>query len=195
MPKEVEMEKIEHLLHAAMQAPSSINEQPWEFLVIRDKEVLEKLYHLDAHAEMIAAANCAIIVMGNMNDVKDKKMWELDCAAATENILLETVEEGLGATWVGLYKDKQRMKFVHKLFGLPKEIIPFAVLPIGYPAETASYVDRYNENKVHFEMWHQVLEWKTSRDISGGLFLSLNFDRITKNLFKSTKKHENEDKL
>ncbi len=154
MPKEVEMEKIEHLLHAAMQAPSSINEQPWEFLVIRDKEVLEKLSHLDAHAEMIAAANCAIIVMGNMNDVKDKKMWELDCAAATENILLETVEEGLGATWVGLYKDKQRMKFVHKLFGLPKEIVPFAVLPIGYPAETASYVDRYNENKVHFEMWH-----------------------------------------
>jgi nitroreductase len=154
LDKEVEIDKINNLLHAAMQAPSSANEQPWEFMVIRDHEMLEKLSHMNPHAEMIKDANCAIIVMGNTKDVKDKKILELDCAAATENILLEVVNEGLGAVWVGVAPHKADMKFIHKLFNLPKEIVPFAIIPIGYPAEAVSFVDRYNEKKVHFDMWH-----------------------------------------
>lgn len=61
----VEDEKIEKLLRAAMQAPSAVNQQPWEFIVVRDKSILNKLAGLSPYSKMVADAPLAIVVLGN----------------------------------------------------------------------------------------------------------------------------------
>jgi len=147
----VEKEKTEQLLRAAMQAPSAGNQQAWEFLVVENKEMLKKLSNFSPYAKMVAEAQLAIILLGNKNLMKYPENWEQDLGAATQNILLQAVELGLGAVWLGLTPIKDRMEYIISLFNLPQNIMPYAVVPIGYPAEDKKFIDRYNKNKVHYE--------------------------------------------
>ena len=73
---------------------------------------------------------------------------------ATENLLLEAVELELGGVWLGTATAEENMEFVKKLFDLPENILPFSVVPIGYPdQETENIVDKFNKDKVHYEGW------------------------------------------
>lgn len=85
----VEQEKIDKILRAAMQAPSAVNQQPWEFIVVRDKENLKKLAGISAYSRMVADAPLAIVVLGNEARMRLQHNWEQDLSAATQNILLE----------------------------------------------------------------------------------------------------------
>lgn len=149
--KKIEDTKIEKILRAAMQAPSAANQRGWEFLVIRKKETLSKLAKLSPYAKMIEGSDATIIVLGNRKDMTYPQYWEQDLSAATQNILLEAVELGLGAVWLGVAPEKDRMIFIKELFSLPEGIEAFAAIPIGYPVDKNKFIDRFEESKVFYE--------------------------------------------
>lgn len=153
MDKPVEAEVIEKLLRAAMQAPSAKNQQPWEFLVIDNRAILNELAKYSFYANAILTAPVSIVVLSNINNLQHPEFWEQDMSAATENILLEAVDSGLGAVWLGVHPIKSRVEFIKKLFTLPDNIIPFSVVPIGYSDRENIFVDRYNQDKVHYNKW------------------------------------------
>jgi nitroreductase len=149
--KAVEKEKIEKLLRAAMQAPSAVNEQPWEFIVIENKETLNKLSGMSPYSKMVANSAVTFIIVANKDKLKVADAWQQDLGAATENLLLEATYLGLGAVWLGTAVSEENMNFVKKLFKLPENIIPYAVVPVGYPDQNSTVVDRFNEDSVHYE--------------------------------------------
>ena len=152
--KKIEKEKIEKLLKAAMQAPSAWNQQPWEFLVIEDEETLKKLAGASPYAKMVPQAAAAIILLCNLEYTKTSPdYWAQGMSAATENLLLEAVELGLGAVWLGVYPNEDRMEYITELFQLPEDILPFTVIPLGYPEEENMFVDRFDEKRIHYEVW------------------------------------------
>lgn len=152
--KEVEQEKIERILQAGMQAPSAHNKQPWELLVIKNKEVFQHIAELSPYAKMAPEASVIIIVCANLRDKSGNERtdgwWIQDLSACTQNILLQIVSEGLGGVWLGFYPEERNDKLKEYL-KLPKDIIPFSVIPFGYGKQDNVFVDRYNTSKVHYE--------------------------------------------
>lgn len=151
--EKVSKEKITILLEAAMSAPSAGNERPWEFIVVQQKELLNKLADVSPYSKMLEHASAAIIVLGDKSKTRFGDFWIQDCAAATENILIEAVEHELGAVWLGVFPDPSRVEFIKKLFSLPDGITPFSLIPVGYPAEKFPYTSRYDAKRVHWEKW------------------------------------------
>ena len=150
---DVPEEMIKTILEAAMNAPSAGNEQPWHFMVIKNKETLKTLAGASPYARMLKDSPLVIIVCGDLNLEKHRGYWILDCSAATENILIEVAALNLGAVWLGIYPLQERIEYIKKQFGLPEYIIPFSIIPVGYPAQEIKLVNRYNQERVHYEKW------------------------------------------
>ncbi len=146
-------EAVETLLRAAMHAPSAGNQQPWHFVVIRDRATMERIMAVHPYAKMLAEAPVAILVCGDENIEDFKGYWVLDCSAATENILLAATAMGLGSVWLGIYPRHERVDEIRKIVGLPHNITPLALVPIGYPNESKPSHDRYDAERVHRERW------------------------------------------
>lgn len=144
---------ITNLLLAAMSAPSAGNEQPWHFIVIRDINILNKIPDIHPYSEMVVETPVSIMVCGEPAKETYKGFWPLDCSAATQNILLAAHASGLGSVWLGVYPLKDRIKGLQKLLGIPKSIIPFSILPIGFPAESKPPAGRYDASRVHYDSW------------------------------------------
>lgn len=149
----VESEKIEALLKAGMQAPSAGNQQEWEFLVVQSKETLEKLAGVDNYARFLSRVPAAIIVMGNRNEMRFPEHWQQDLSAASENILLQSVSEGLASVWLGVAPIEERMHFITQLFDLPDNILPFGIIAVGYAKTVPEIEPRYNPERVHYEKY------------------------------------------
>ncbi|HYB58797.1 MAG TPA: nitroreductase family protein [Candidatus Acidoferrales bacterium] len=144
---------IEALLTAAMHAPSAVNEQPWHFVVIKDRKTLNEVSQLIHTAPMAKYAAVAIAVCGNKNSEKFPGLWVLDCCAAAENILLEATGRKLGAVWTAVYPFEERINAIKDLLGLPANIIPLCIIPLGHPAEILTPVDRFNPSRIHYDGW------------------------------------------
>jgi len=151
--EEVSSPMVEKLLKAGMCAPSAGNERPWHFIVVRDQGMLGELAGMSPYAKMVADAAVAIAVCGDLDLEKHKGFWVQDCAAATQNILLEAEELKLGAVWLGVYPVPDRVDFLKKAFCLPESVIAFALIAIGHPAEKKECVERYDGSRVHREKW------------------------------------------
>ena len=150
--KPVEKEKIEELLKAAMAAPTAMNSKPWEFIVITDHEMMDKVRAALMFGNFNAPA--AIIVCGNTSFFKHpvaSKFWVQDCSAATENILLAAVGLGLGTVWLGVHPIHIFTKRIVKLFELPNHILPLNVIYIGYPGQNKPARTQFDQNRVHWE--------------------------------------------
>jgi nitroreductase len=144
---------VERLLRAAMAAPSAGNQQPWQFVVIRDRDTLTGITEFHPYSKMLPDAPVAVVVCGDAANCKWPQMWEQDCAAATENLLVEAELLGLGAVWLGVHPLEERVSGIRRLLGMPDSVVPFAVVPIGHPAESKPPADRYDEARVHRERW------------------------------------------
>jgi nitroreductase len=145
--------QINEILKAAMAAPSAGNQQPWEFVVLTDRNVMDKVPVLHPNASMILEAPLAIAVCGNLEIESHKGYWMQDCAAAVENILIAVNALGLGAVWTGVYPREDRVKGLSKLLALPSHIIPLALIIIGHPDETKPPADRFDKKRLHYNKW------------------------------------------
>jgi nitroreductase len=148
-PEPVKIELVDELLHAAMSAPSAGNQQPWQFVIITERQKLDAIPVFHPHADMVRLASAAVLVCGDMRLEKNKGYWVQDCSAATQNLLLAAHAHGLGAVWVGIYPREERVQEFRKLLAIPEEVVPFALVPIGYPAEAKPPSNRYNPTRVH----------------------------------------------
>ncbi|HYE83269.1 MAG TPA: nitroreductase family protein [Clostridia bacterium] len=144
---------VKDLLKAAMAAPSAGNEQPWEFIVVKDRQLLIEITKVHPYSAMLHEAPLAIVVCGNLQQEKYKDYWVQDCSAATENILVAAQEKGLGTVWLGVYPREDRVQSIRKIFGIPEHVIPMNVIAVGHPGEKKGPADRYDDNRVHLDKW------------------------------------------
>ena len=145
--------KIQELLKAAVSAPSAGNEQPWHFILIDKRDILDEITNFHPHSKMLLQAQFAIIVCGDTDLEKFKGYWMLDCSAATQNILLAARALGLGACWLGIYPRMERIKALKEMLKTPENIIPFAVISIGYTDKDQNTVERLDEFRIHKNKW------------------------------------------
>ena len=138
------------LLRCAMAAPSAGNEQPWHFIVINEREILDKIPKYHPYSDMLFEAPIAIVVCGEKNLEKYKGRIPLDCSAASQNILLAAHSLGLGAVWLGIYPDENRMASTSELLEIPDGINPISIISIGYPDEKKEPANRYKEERIHY---------------------------------------------
>lgn len=140
------------LLHAAMSAPTGVNRQPWEFIVVDDPQLLGRLAEALPYAKMAAHAPMVIVVCGNSErflEGDDSTLWEQDLSAASENILLAAHAIGLGAVWTCLYPHADRMEAVKKILDIGDGIVPFNLIPVGHPADKHAPIDKWHADRVH----------------------------------------------
>jgi nitroreductase len=145
--------QIEQLLRAAVSAPSAGNEQPWKFIVMEDRETMNRAAGTDPGLQMLRQAAAAILVCGEPRLAKYKGFWPQDCAAATQNIVIASQMLGLGSAWMGLYPIRYRIWRIRKITRLPWRIVPFAVVSIGYAAQPKPPADRFDPRRVHLNHW------------------------------------------
>jgi nitroreductase len=144
---------INQILKAAMAAPSAGNRQTWEFLIIKDRKVLDSIPDIHPYTKMSQEAPVAILVCGNLERSDGRGFWIQDCAAASQNILLAANSLGLGSVWCGVYPKEDLTDSFKKKFNLPENVFPVSYIPIGFPAEDKPPADRYDEKKIHHEKW------------------------------------------
>ena len=148
----IEKEKTETLLRAAMQAPSAGNQQPWEFIVVEDKDKLKELSNMSPYTKLIANAPLAIVILGNEERMRFPENWEQDLGAATQNLLLQAVDLELGAVWMSAAPLRERMEYVTKTFCLKETLKPYCVVAIGYPLDEQGnkFIDRFDTTRIHY---------------------------------------------
>lgn len=150
--KPVEREKLERIARAGQLAPSAMARFPWEILIATSPEAKQMVQTMSPYSKMAAEAGAIIVVCGNMQ-VAEGDWWVQDCAACTENILLQIVAEGLGGVWIGTYPKEDCMRHVADFFQLPAHIVPFATIALGYSEVENVAKDRFDPAKVHYEQF------------------------------------------
>ncbi|GAI64259.1 unnamed protein product [marine sediment metagenome] len=145
-------EVLKELVEAAMCAPSAGNQQPWCFVVIKDRKILNEIPKYHPYAQMLKEAPVAVFVCCDW-DSQLEGYGVQDCSAATQNMLLAAHAKGLGAVWLGIYPAEPRVTLTKKLLNLPERIIPISLISIGYPAEQRPRQDRYRADRVHYNQW------------------------------------------
>ncbi len=143
----LEPETITELLRAAMAAPSAKNEQPWEFIVVTDREALEEMR--ERHPSGFLAAQCAALFV--LFGPADRILLDQDLAAATENLLLAAAGLGLGACWLGMRAERQPP--VKEYLGIPEDMRVVSMVAVGQPAEDKEPRTNYDESKVHWQRY------------------------------------------
>ena len=145
--------QVRELLEAAMLAPSACNTRPWEFIVVRNRKTLDEIAAWHPWTQMLKTAQVGIVVIATPDVQKGKSgegMWQHDCGAATENILLQAADLGLGTCWCGLHPVEKYMDATRKMFDLAKTVVPFCVIAVGVPAEPFGARGFYDEKKVRW---------------------------------------------
>ena len=149
-------EILEKILKAGLAAPSAKNMQPWEFIVVTDREMLDKLSEVRPFWKMLKQAPLAIVTLADLRLYEGDKlgMYVQDCSAATENMLLAAEALGLGGVWLGLYPREEPIRDVRALLSILEESMPISVISIGYPAEQRPAHGEYlSMAKVHYEKY------------------------------------------
>ena len=156
--QEISKELEQALIKAAMCAPNTIGNRDWAFVVVRDHDRIVALTDaLKPHAPTLSNATMAVIACGDLSlaipSVLD--FWIEDVSAATENLLLAAHSEGLGGCWYGCYPFAHKVKNIQDLLKLPENIVPMAVIGLGYPAESKrdDSDDKFEPAKIHYEEW------------------------------------------
>jgi nitroreductase len=153
--EEIPRETLIRIVKAGMAAPSAMNAQPWEFVLVTDRLKLDELCAELPYAKMLEKACAAVVVCGTPEKNESaRRHWNDDCAAASENILLAAHALGLGAVWTAVNPDPQRLEVVRRLLGIPESVVPLNVIPIGRIAGKApAPKDKWNPKILRFDSW------------------------------------------
>jgi len=153
--REVPQEIVEKLIDAARWAPSAGNIQSWELIIVRKPEIKRRLAEAALDQTFIEEAPVVIVVCANENrssqgyGIRGKTLYCIqDTAASIQNILLAAYSFGLGACWIGAFREEE----AREILTIPYGVRPIAIIPIGYPAEAPLPPSRRPINQiVHYE--------------------------------------------
>jgi nitroreductase len=151
--KGVPKDMLQSLLKAAMSAHSADDERPWHFIVIKDQSVLEQISKIQKLAYMVAQAPAAIIVCGDKTLQKHRGFWIQDCAAATQNLLIDANKLKINATWEGIYPIEGRIQQYSKLLKTPEYVIPFSLVVLGFAVEYRVSGNKFDKKRIHYDRW------------------------------------------
>lgn len=143
-------EQVKALLSAGFCAPSACNRRPWEFVVVRDRDLLEKFAGKFRFQKMMTQASLAIVVCGNTDTALNHDLMLNDCSAAVQNILLAAHAMGLGACWCGLSPSGLARR-TGQWINAPENVLPVATIAVGWPDESREQKDRFEPEKVHYD--------------------------------------------
>lgn len=152
-PEPLSESTIFELIKAGMNAPSAGNQQPWHFIIINERKLLEEITKIHPSSKMLHEAPVAILICGDMSLDKHRGFWVQDCSAATENILLKIVDQGYGGVWLGVYPREDRVEGIRKLLKIPKHIIPFSLIAVGHPGEEKEPKNEFKVERIRYNYW------------------------------------------
>jgi len=158
-PGPVPEELVQKLLADAVRAPSAGNLQAWEFVVVQESETKRRLAEAALGQTFVAEAPVVIVTCRNLErnagryGDRGRHFYNLiDASFASLMILLAAHNEGLGACFVGAYRDED----VSRILGLPQHVRPVGIVPIGWPAEAVTVTERMPlAEVVHYERFGQ----------------------------------------
>lgn len=148
----IEEEKIQMLMKAAMASPTTANQQPWEFTIVRNKDVIKRLSKATPYTGCAASAPVVIVVSYRTKNLPFPDWTQIDCAIAMENIWLEADILGLGGVWLGIAPVEERMKEVDKIICNQDDVRSFGLFAVGYPNEEKIQEENYHydSSRVHY---------------------------------------------
>lgn len=144
-------EQIDLILKAAFCAPSAANRQPWQFIVVQNKQTLADLSKMTPYSGLLKDAAMAIVVCADKSKNPILDYCQQDLAAATQNMLLEAKDLGIGSCWIGVYPNEDCYLAINQYFKLPKGIVPMWMVAFGYPDQKEIIKDKFDPNKIHYE--------------------------------------------
>lgn len=146
--------QIDTLLRCAMAAPSAVNFQPWDFIVVTERALLDTIGNRFPNTRISENVQVAFVMCGNMEKTFPgaPDFWIDDVSAATENLLLAAHSMGLGAVWCGIFHT-DKVPGLQQILGLPEHIVPLCVVPVGHPAEDPEVKDKYKPENIHYNGW------------------------------------------
>lgn len=146
---------LQKILTAGMAAPSAHNNQPWEFIVIRDKKMLSDLSQVCRYWKLLKDADTGIAVVANLRNYNCEPVgfFVEDCSACTQNMLIAAAGEGLGAVWLGCYPAEENVQGTRRILGIPEDLVPVSLIACGAPAEEKPAHNEYYPNKVHWDKY------------------------------------------
>ena len=151
--KEIAKENILRIVESGMIAPSSKDNKPWQFIILDDKKLIEKVATFHKNWITLKKANKVIIVCGDLGCDAREPHVVMACSAATENILLKATELEIGSVWLGAYPDEVRLQALKEEFNLPSNIVPISVIALGYYDDKNIRERKINSEKIHFNKW------------------------------------------
>ncbi len=157
-------EVMETLLRAAVAAPSGMDVRPWHIVVMTDKSKYDELFAGNFNMEKFKQSSAVVIFCADTTVTRPPRenpnapavtspnpIWRDDMGACTENFLLAAEACGLGAVWTACYPFHDRMDPVAAYLQLPGNIVPYSIVPVGYPAGDEQPKDKWDESRIHFD--------------------------------------------
>jgi nitroreductase len=157
LPKFVDWDIISKICDAGRHAPSCGNIQNWKFIVVINEDKKMQLAEAALQQYEIVNAGALIVVCGEPEKaeryygLRGERLYSVqNCAAATQNMLLEAHSLGLGTRWIGAFEEEM----VSRICGIPDEARPQAIIAVGYPKHTPPKPAKMPlESVVYFNSW------------------------------------------
>lgn len=157
---------MEHLLRAAVAAPSGMDVRPWHIVVMTDKSKYEEAFAGNFNMEKFMQSGAVVVFCADTTVTRPPRespdapavtapnpIWRDDMGACTENFLLAAEAYGLGAVWTACYPFADRMVPIAAYLNLPGNIVPYAIVPVGYPTGDNQPKDKWDTTRIHYERW------------------------------------------
>jgi nitroreductase len=144
-PQPIPRDVLMDIVDCARMAPTAMNNQPWEFVIVTDPTVKQTIGQMISYSQFLATAPALIVVL-----CRDMMCYLDDASAATQNLLLAAHAHGIGSCWIGAHK-QPFSESLRKLVSAPAELIPVNIVTLGYPAENPAKEKRSLESMLHWE--------------------------------------------
>lgn len=155
--REISQDALRTILEAGMAGPSCVNSRDWSFIVVQDKQMLNKMADANGRpAQPLRGAKLGILICGDLERSFQgaPDYWVIDGSIAAQNMILAANAMGIGSVWLGTWPQMDRVKAQAALFGLPETQVPHSIIAFGYPLEnTTKEKLLWEEDRVHFEKW------------------------------------------
>ncbi|MFO8050936.1 MAG: nitroreductase family protein [Thermoplasmatota archaeon] len=148
--REIDKEAMEYILTAGDAAACARGKRSWHFIVIQDRELLDRIPLFHPYSKMIREAPAAVLVCALPSVESDEGYRVQNCSAATQNMLIAANLKGIGSVWLGVYPNSERMEGMKELLGLSDEKVPFSLIVLGHPNEEKSPYTHYDPKRVSF---------------------------------------------
>lgn len=143
-------EQLDYILSCALMSPSAKRFNPWEFVVVEDRELLQQFHACKTYGSgMFETAQAAIVVA---LDASLTDTWQADGAIAAQNMMLAATDLGLGSCWCHVYEREDSEQLIRRLTGIPENLRILCVISLGHKGEERKDFDleKLNRNKVHW---------------------------------------------